>query len=96
MEEVASAESAVEEAQVALDAAKSALTEARARVKEQQQLADAAAAAIQAAKAEAGRLKEAISATSCKIDRLAHDLEIHTRESKETTVKVWQIPQRSG
>ncbi|KAH9282260.1 Structural maintenance of chromosomes protein 2 [Echinococcus granulosus] len=89
--EVASAEAAVATTEEQLKTAKAALTEARARVKEQQRLADAAAAAIQTAKNEAGRLKEAISATTCEIDRLTHDVDIHSRESKEATVKLAQM-----
>ncbi len=57
-------------------------------MKNQQKLADEAAKAVQAAKTEAGRVKEAISSTSCQIDRLAHDLEIQTKESKEAGQRV--------
>ncbi|KAL5969985.1 Structural maintenance of chromosome protein 2 [Taenia solium] len=89
--EVANAEAAVETAGKQLEAAKAALAEARARVEEQQRLADAVATAIQTAKNEAGRLKETISATICEIDRLTHDVDIHSKESKEATIKLVQM-----
>nr|CDS25301.1 structural maintenance of chromosomes protein 2 [Hymenolepis microstoma] len=86
--ELQNAEIAVENAKKEAEAAKEALKDAKAKVDEQQRLADAAAAAIQSAKAEAERLKEAISSTSCQIDKLAHDLDIHTKENKEAFVKL--------
>ncbi|VUZ41372.1 unnamed protein product, partial [Hymenolepis diminuta] len=89
--EIQNAEVAVENAKKEAEAAKEALVDAKAKVDEQQRLADAAAAAIQSAKAEADMLKEAISSTSCQIDRLAHDLDIHTKESKEAAVKLAQM-----
>ncbi|KAL5106246.1 Structural maintenance of chromosome protein 2 [Taenia crassiceps] len=89
--EVTNAEAAVETAEKQLEAAKAALAEAREKVEEQQRLADAAATAIQAAKSDAGRLKEAISATTCEIDRLTHDVDIHSKESKEATIKLAQM-----
>lgn len=85
---MANAEAAVETTGKQLEAAKVALEVARARVEEQQRLADAVATAIQTAKNDAGRLKEAISATICEIDRLTHDVDIHSKESKEATIKV--------
>ncbi|KAM7536776.1 hypothetical protein Aperf_G00000085721 [Anoplocephala perfoliata] len=89
--EVQNAEVAVENAKKEAKLANVALKEAQARVEEQQRLADVATAAIQGAKAEADRLKEAISTTTCQIDRLAHDLDIQTKESKEAAVKLTQM-----
>ncbi|VDO10287.1 unnamed protein product [Rodentolepis nana] len=86
--ELQNAEVAVEKAKKDAEAAKEALKDAKAKVDEQQRLADAAAAAIQSAKSEADKLKEAISSTSCQIDKLTHDLDIHTKENKEAFVKL--------
>uniref|UniRef100_A0A5K3F9D4 Structural maintenance of chromosomes protein n=1 Tax=Mesocestoides corti TaxID=53468 RepID=A0A5K3F9D4_MESCO len=71
-----------------LQKAKSALAEARKAMECQRKLADDVAKAIQTAKNEAGRIKEVISATGCEIDRIAHDLEVQTKESKEAGKKV--------
>lgn len=57
-------------------------------MKTQQKAIDEAGKAMQSAKVEAGRLKEIISSTGCRLDGLAHDLELQTKESKEAGQKV--------